>query len=189
MNRLVVALGNPGPEHELTKHNIGWLAVDQLSFHSELRWNSKYRGHFTTYQSKLGKVFILKPMTFMNLSGESVREVVNFFKIPMGDILVVHDELDMDFGKVAFKKGGGLAGHNGLKSIAKSLGSQDFLRLRLGIDRPPHGNVSSWVLSKFTSNQDKNLEDFLIYSAGAIEEFMSQGFQKAAGKFSNKMAF
>ena len=122
----------------------------------------------------------------MNLSGESVQPCADFFKVSVENILVIHDELDLPFGTLAFKKGGGLAGHNGLKSIDQQLGSRDFMRLRLGIGRPSHGNVASYVLSSFSTDEKIVLDDFLRGGGEAIDCFMSDGFQKAAKSFSKK---
>ncbi len=186
MTKLIVGLGNPGIQYELTKHNIGWLALDQLSFFDRLAWKEKFKAEFATY-SKDGEQFVfLKPQTFMNLSGESVVSAAQFFKVDLQDILVVHDELDLPFGTISFKNGGGLAGHNGLKSIAKMMGGNNFLRLRMGIGRPQHGSVSNWVLSGFHGDEDTFLPDFLKGGADAIEAFIHLGFGKAAGKYSKK---
>ena len=182
MIRLVVGLGNPGNKYEFNRHNIGWLALDQLSFYDDLDWKEKFKGLY----AKKGNCYFLKPMTYMNLSGESVQPCADFFKITVENILVVHDELDLPFGTMAFKKGGGLAGHNGLKSISQLLGSRDFMRLRLGIGRPAHGDVASYVLSNFSSDEKIILDDFLRGGGEAIDCFMNEGFQKAAKTFSKK---
>ena len=121
----------------------------------------------------------------MNLSGESVQPLCQFFKITPQEILVLHDELDLPFGQIQFKKGGGLAGHNGLKSMAKCLGNQDFFRMRIGIGRPQHGSVSSWVLGRFPNDQDTELGIVMKKSAEALDAFLKQGM-KAANKFNRK---
>jgi PTH1 family peptidyl-tRNA hydrolase len=126
------------------------------------------------------------PQTFMNLSGESVVPAMKFFKVPIDNVLVVHDELDLPFGTLALKKSGGLAGHNGLKSIAELAGSRDFLRLRMGIGRPSHGNISAWVLSPFSEEEKINLESFLKGGSQALELFLESGFEKALRHFSKK---
>ena len=186
MDYLIVGLGNPGSEYERTRHNIAWSALESAPFSSGLAWKEKYKGLYASYSFRKGKGHFLKPQTYMNLSGESVQPCADFFKIPVENILVVHDELDLPFGTMAFKKGGGLAGHNGLKSISQRLGSRDFLRLRLGIGRPDHGNVASYVLSSFSSDEKIVLDDFLSGGGEAIDCFMNEGFQKAAKAFSKK---
>ncbi len=117
MDRLVIGLGNPGVKYHHSRHNIGWDVFEELSFSNQLKWNEKFKGLYTVYNNGAEKIYFLKPQTFMNLSGESVQPLMAFFKIPIENILVIHDELDLPFGTIAFKKGGGLAGHNGLTSI------------------------------------------------------------------------
>lgn len=180
--KLVVGLGNPGIKYELTRHNIGWLVIDQLSFFNQLNWQEKFKGEY----AKNGDVFFLKPQTFMNLSGESVQPLMHFFKIQPSELLVLHDEIDLPYGQIGFKQGGGLAGHNGLKSIAEQLGTKDFKRLRIGVSRPEYGEVSSWVLGKFGPDEEAFLDQFLKGSAEALEHCLKSGFQKAAGKYSKK---
>lgn len=185
MINLVVGLGNPGPEYELTRHNIGWLVMDLYDGIEGKFWKDKFKGVFTDTTINGEKVYFLKPQTFMNLSGESVQPLCQFFKIQPEQILVLHDELDLPFGQIQFKKGGGLAGHNGLKSMAKCLGSQDFYRMRIGIGRPQHGSVSNWVLGRFPNDQDTELGIVMKKSAEALDAFLKQGM-KAANKFNRK---
>ena len=186
MDFLIVGLGNPGSEYQNTRHNIAWSVLESAPFSSHLAWREKYKSFYASHGFRNVKGHFLKPQTYMNLSGESVQPCADFFKIRVENILVVHDELDLPFGTLAFKKGGGLAGHNGLKSISQILGSQDFLRLRLGIGRPTHGNVASYVLSNFSSDERMVLDDFLKGGGEAIDCFMNEGFQKAAKTFSKK---
>jgi PTH1 family peptidyl-tRNA hydrolase len=146
---LIVGVGNPGSEYADTKHNIAWMLLDESPLFKSSIWKSKFKGEYTEANVKGEKVYALKPQTFMNLSGESVQPMAAFFKIPTAQILVIHDELDIPFGQVHFKMGGGFAGHNGLKSIAACLGTDQFARMRIGIGRPVHGDVANWVLSPF----------------------------------------
>lgn len=159
MFQLIVAVGNPGSEYANTRHNVAWMLLD----HSPLlsNWKSKFKGLYTEATHKGKKFYALKPQTFMNLSGESVQPLAAFFKIPPAEILVIHDELDIPFGQVHFKMGGGFAGHNGLKSIAACLGTDQFARMRIGIGRPPHGNVSGWVLSPFSKDEQAQMPTLL----------------------------
>jgi PTH1 family peptidyl-tRNA hydrolase len=184
MIKLVVALGNPGREYEDTRHNIAWLVLDKFQAISSANWKSKFKGEYTDISIKGEKVYFLKPSTYMNLSGESVQPLCKFFKIKPEEILVIHDELDLPFGQVVFKKGGGLAGHNGLKSITQHMGTQNFLRLRVGIDRPVHGSVSSWVLSKF--DDQIGLDLLLDKMSNVLQDTIELGFEKASGKYSKK---
>lgn len=186
MIKLVVGLGNPGAEYELTRHNVAWILLDT---HPEIRsanWKSKFKGEYTDFNVGTGKVYALKPQTFMNLSGESVAPLCQFFKINPDEILVVQDELDLPFGQIHFKKGGGLAGHNGLKSIAKHLGTQDFYRLRVGIGRPDRGSVSNWVLSKFPASMDTELGIVMEKTNEALDFFLKEGFKKASNTYNKK---
>jgi len=183
---LIIGLGNPGRKFEMTRHNLAWQVIDDLPFCSSLMWREKFKGEFFKITEHGEDFIFLKPQTFMNLSGESVRAAVDFFKIDVENVLVLHDELDFAFGTLGFKSGGGLAGHNGLKSMASHLGTQNFKRLRLGIGRPQYGDVSNHVLSNFNEEESPLLEDFNKLAALAVEEFMKKGFQKAANKFSKK---
>jgi PTH1 family peptidyl-tRNA hydrolase len=186
MDRLIVGLGNPGSKYHNTRHNIGWDSFEELSFANELKWNEKFKGLYAVYNNDGDKIYFLKPQTFMNLSGESVQPMMAFFKIPVENILVIHDELDLPFGTIAFKKGGGLAGHNGLKSITATLGTQEFKRVRVGIGRPVHGDVSNWVLSGYTGEDKDFFRPFLKGTAQALEEYIKLGFDKAATIYSKK---
>ena len=153
MFELVVGLGNPGPQYAETRHNIGWMLLDDLPLFGNATWKSKFKGVYAEAQLKGQKFYALKPQTFMNLSGECVRPFAAFYKINPSQILVIHDELDLSFGQIHFKMGGGLAGHNGLKSIAACLGTDQFARMRIGIGRPAHGDVSNWVLGPFGGDE------------------------------------
>ncbi len=184
--KLVVGLGNPGKEYEMTRHNIGQLALDQLSFSKDLIWKNKFQGLFSCYNDKEKRSYLLKPTIFMNKSGESVQAICSFFKISIGDVLIVHDELDLPFGTMALKMGGGTAGHNGLNSVAQMLGELHFKRLRLGIGRPLQGSVSDYVLGRFNKKQEVDLEIFLLESAKAIEVFIKKGIEPAATRYSRK---
>jgi PTH1 family peptidyl-tRNA hydrolase len=186
MDRLIVGLGNPGSKYHHTRHNIGWDVFEELSFSSDLKWSEKFKGHYAVHNNGSDKIYFLKPQTFMNLSGESLQPMMAFFKIDIENILVVHDEIDLPFGTIAFKKGGGLAGHNGLKSITEKLGSQEFKRVRMGVGRPIHGDVSNWVLSGYTGEDKDFFVPFLKGAALAIEEYIKLGFDKTATTYSKK---
>jgi PTH1 family peptidyl-tRNA hydrolase len=185
MIKLVVGLGNPGAEYESTRHNIGWLLLDAFNPISGNNWKSKFKGFYTDATINSEKVYFLKPDTYMNLSGESVQPLCQFFKIKPEEILVLQDELDLPFGQIMFKKGGGLAGHNGLKSITQCLGTQDFHRMRIGIGRPVHGSVSNWVLGKFSGEKEIELGVVLDKSSTALTDFLKEGM-KAATKYNKK---
>lgn len=154
---LIVGVGNPGSEYAQTRHNVAWLFLEQSPLFKNANWKSKFKGLYTEASVKNKKIWAIMPQTYMNLSGESVQPMAAFFKIPPERILVIHDELDIPFGQVHFKMGGGFAGHNGLKSIAGCFSTDQFARMRIGIGRPPHGNVAGWVLSPFSSDEQIQL--------------------------------
>lgn len=162
---LLVGLGNPGPEYKFTRHNMGFLALDTLAEdHHFSPWKEKFKGLVSEGTLKDQKVLLLKPHTFMNLSGQSVIQAMQFYKTPLENVIVFHDELELDPGKLRVKQGGGHAGHNGLKHIDQSVG-KDYWRIRLGIGHPrttgaPHG-TSDYVLSKFSPNDAQWLGPFL----------------------------
>jgi PTH1 family peptidyl-tRNA hydrolase len=171
---LVVGLGNPEKKYAKNRHNVGFMCVDLLASD----WREKWKGFY----AKAGDVTFLKPMTFMNLSGESVQPAAAFSKTAPSEILVVHDELDLPFGDVRLKVGGGHAGHNGLRSIIECLGSPDFVRLRIGIGRPPpgfRGEVADYVLSNFDPVESAELPDVLDRGAAAIRRVLKDGVAAA----------
>ena len=180
MDKLVVGLGNPGAKYEMTRHNVGWLVLDQLGFYEELSWREKFKGLFAVR----GNICFLKPLVYMNLSGKSVLLLVNFFKLKLEDILVIYDDIDLPFGTIVFKQGGGTAGHNGLRSLVAELGDNKFDRLRLGVGRPEHGSVSDYVLQIFSDEEQVFLPKFLLKAADAVEAYLEKGFQQAAAEYS-----
>ena len=186
MYQLVVALGNPGNEYVNTRHNIAWILFDQHPQIKDLNWKSKYKGLYSEANIGGEKTFFLKPQTYMNLSGESVQPFAQFFKIPSSKILVIHDELDLPLGQAHFKMGGGLAGHNGLKSIAQTLGTDEFARLRIGIGRPQHGSVSDWVLSGFKGDEEINLSRVIEKLAQPLIECVISGVTPVGNKWNKK---
>ena len=183
---LVVGLGNPGLEYENTRHNIGWLFLDKHPEFKKLNWKSKFKGLWADTTINGHKVYFLKPQTYMNLSGESVQAFCQFYKIDPKKILVLHDELDLQLGFVNFKTGGGLAGHNGLKSMDQMLGTSEFGRLRLGIGRPVHGSVSDWVLGDFNQEEWIKLDKIFTKLAPALVECIQTGIQKPSQQFNKK---
>ena len=183
--KLFVGLGNPGKKYTNNRHNIGFMALNQIANdHSFLPWKNKFQGQIT--DGKLGdeKVILLKPETFMNLSGQSVSETIKFYKIKIEDIIVFHDELDLAPAKLRVKISGGHAGHNGLRSIHQHIGA-DYHRVRMGIGHPGHKDrVANYVLSDFAKNDQNWLQDLLFgISDGAI--YLANN---DAGKFMNAVA-
>ena len=178
MFQLVVGVGNPGSEYAQTRHNVAWMMFEQARAFEHTNWKAKFKGLYTEVTQRGHKFYALMPQTFMNLSGESVQPMAAFFKVPPEKILVIHDELDIPFGQVHFKMGGGFAGHNGLKSIAASLGTDQFARMRLGIGRPPHGNVSGWVLSPFSRDEQIQIPRLIEKLNDPMLEAMIDGLGK-----------
>ncbi len=188
MPKLIVGLGNPGSNYSKTRHNVGWMALEKFAQVKNIYWRDKFKGSYAEFALRGDKIFLLKPKTFMNLSGESVVDLAQFYKIATQDILVLHDELDIPFGTLALKNGGGAAGHNGLKSIIEKTGTPDFKRLRIGIGRPIHPNMppASYVLSNFDSEEEKLLDDLLSLASEAINCYINENFEKASSLFSRK---
>ncbi len=182
---LLVGLGNPGSEYAETRHNIGFMAVDNLvRRHSFGNFKSKFKGEYTEGVINNEKVMVLKPMTYMNLSGESVRAICQFFKIPVENVIVFHDDMDLPVGKIKVKTGGGSGGHNGIKSIDSHLGN-NYMRVRIGVSKPAlKEQVVDWVLSNFSSADKMVLADELDLIADNISLLL----QKDAEKFMNKLS-
>jgi PTH1 family peptidyl-tRNA hydrolase len=183
---LVAALGNPGPQYAFSRHNIAWLMIEYLSFFPELDWREKFKGEFARHRIGDEPVFFLKPWTYMNLSGRSLVELMNFYKLEPEQVLVIHDELELDFGVAGFKRGGGLGGHNGLRSTASCLGTRDFNRLRLGISRPSHSDITSYVLGPFSEDEEAVLPSYLEEAAKILETCLVEGFDAVEKPFRKK---
>lgn len=168
--RLIVGLGNPGSGYANNRHNLGFMAVDAIADrHSFGAWRSKFQGVSTDGQIGGDKVVLLKPMTYMNESGRSVAEAVTFFKLELDNVLVLFDEIELAPGKVRVKKGGGHAGHNGIRSVAAHIG-EDFWRVRLGVGHPGHKDrVSGYVLKDFAKSDDIWVKEFVDAVAGEVD--------------------
>jgi PTH1 family peptidyl-tRNA hydrolase len=182
---LVVGLGNPGGKYALTRHNVGFMALDAYATSiGGPRWKDERQSLVTRFKIEDTEVLFAKPQTFMNKSGESVQALMAFYKIPLEQVIVVHDDIDQGFGAVKIHKNRGPGGHNGLKSINEKLG-QDYIRLKLGVGRPPHPkmDVAAYVLQAFSSEEQGHLHDFLAVAGDAIESIIFDGLSKAATKF------
>jgi peptidyl-tRNA hydrolase, PTH1 family len=187
---LVVGLGNPGPRYTDTRHNVGARVLDELARRKGASgWRSSHRGKFQIVALAGARVGLLKPETFMNLSGESVQPALAFYKLGLGELLVVHDELDLPFGELRLKQGGGDAGHNGLKSITERLGTPEYARLRFGIGHPPddfRGSGADFVLEAFPPGQRAELDARVAAAADAVESFVSRGLAAAMNTTNQK---
>ena len=180
LDLLVVGLGNPGREHAQNRHNVGWMVVDELVRRHGGSFKGKFSGQLAEVRDGDLRLGLLKPELYMNLSGRSVAPAVRFFKVPPEQLLVVHDEGDFDLGRLQARAGGGLAGHNGLRSIAQELGTQDFLRLRIGVGRPERGDprpLADYVLSIFDPHDDA--EAIVARAADAVETIAREGLEPA----------
>jgi PTH1 family peptidyl-tRNA hydrolase len=184
LDLLVVGLGNPGREYAENRHNVGRMVVDELARRHGASWRSKFSGQLAELRIDDHRVGLLKPETYMNESGRSVGAAARFYKLEPDAVLVVHDEGDFDLGRLQARKGGGLAGHNGLRSIAQHLRTQDFLRLRIGVGRPERGDprpLADYVLSDFTPHQDRDA--IVQRAADAVETLDAEGLERAQARF------
>jgi PTH1 family peptidyl-tRNA hydrolase len=180
---LVVGLGNPGPKYQGHRHNVGFMVVDRLAQrHAREPFRDKFSGQFARASCDSVEFGLLKPQTFMNLSGSSVQKALAFFKLPLPQLIVVHDELDLAFATLRVKVGGGTAGHNGLKSIVQSCGGADFVRVRVGIDAPRSANGERHVLSDFSQDECLALPDVLDSASLAVSDILLHGAPAAMNR-------
>ncbi|CAM3299670.1 aminoacyl-tRNA hydrolase [Stackebrandtia soli] len=185
---LVVGLGNPGPKYAGNRHNVGFMVADLLSQRIGGRFSRNARTRSEVCEGRLGiggpQVVIVKPLTYMNVSGQSVGPLATFFKVPDERIIVVHDELDLPFGVLRLKSGGGEGGHNGLKSISQALGAKSYVRARFGIGRPPgRMDPAAYVLRDFSADERTELPLFMELTADAVEAVMTDGLTAAQNRF------
>jgi len=184
LDLLVVGLGNPGREHARDRHNVGWLVADELARRHDGSFKAKFSGQLADIRLDGLKLALLKPETYMNLSGSSLAAAAQFFKLPTEQIAVVHDDVDLDHARIQVRLGGGLAGHNGLRSIKQALGSAEVLRVRVGVGRPGRGDrrpVADYVLSAFTPEDDA--ETLISRAADAVETLAREGLDEAQRRF------
>jgi len=183
--KMIIGLGNPGKAYEETRHNIGFKIIDEISkrFTSPLT-QMKFKGMYTILNRPEGKVMLLKPLTYMNLSGECVVPLMDYYDVAEEDIVVIYDDLDLATGRLRLRQKGSAGGHNGIKSMIQHLGTQEFNRLRVGIDRPPQGmKVPDYVLSKFTTEEKPLMEEATKKSADACEEWLKSPFLEVMNRF------
>lgn len=186
--KLIIGLGNPGKQYEHTHHNVGFDTIDVLADRWGVALNqAKFNGVYGTVHRPEGKVILLKPLTYMNLSGESVRPLMDYFDIDIEDIVVIYDDLDLEKGKLRLRQKGSAGGHNGIKSLIQHLGTQEFNRLRVGIDRPPVGmKVPDYVLSRFSKDDQPIMQDAFVKAADACEYWLGKTFVDVMNKFNQK---
>lgn len=184
LDLLVVGLGNPGRRHERDRHNVGFMVVDELARRHGGTFKGKFSGHVAEVRVAERRLALLKPDTYMNDSGRSVQPAAAFYKTPLDSLLVVHDEVDLELGRIQTRLGGGLAGHNGLRSVAERLGSPDFLRLRVGVGRPGRGDprdVADFVLASFAPEEDAAA--IVGRAADAAEALVAAGLDETQRRF------
>ena len=185
--KLIVGLGNPGSKYQWTRHNAGFMVLDRFSREAGISTARKiFSGLYGEGAFRGERLLLLKPQTFMNLSGRSVAAALHFHKIPIQDLIVIHDDLDIPFGRVKLKEGGGHAGHNGLRSLMQELGNGNFIRVRIGIGRPVHDDAADYVLSSFSSNELENLPRLLDGVIDLMKLLISEGLREAMNIYHNK---
>ena len=187
LDLLVAGLGNPGREYERTRHNIGQMVCAEVARRNGASRRSKFSGDLAELRLDGARVALLTPQTYMNESGRSVGAAARFFKLPPERLLVVHDEVDLDLGRLQARMGGGLAGHNGLRSVAQHLRTPEFMRLRVGVGRPERGDprpVADWVLTPFPPEVD--VEALVARGADAVETVVRDGLEEAQRRFNER---
>ena len=187
LDLLVVGLGNPGREYASTRHNVGFMVADEIASRHGGSWRSKFSGELSDVRIDSARLALLKPQTYMNESGRSVAAAAKFYKVAPEDLLAVHDEVDLELGRLQARLGGGLAGHNGLRSLAAALGTPEFIRLRVGVGRPERGDprpVADWVLSPFAPEVD--VGGLVSRVADAVEALVAEGLEEAQQRFNER---
>jgi PTH1 family peptidyl-tRNA hydrolase len=188
LDLLVAGLGNPGREYADTRHNVGFMVAEELARRHGGSWRAKFSGDLAEMRLDGLRLAVLKPQTYMNESGRSVGAAVRFFKVEPEALLVVHDEVDLEPGRLQARLGGGLAGHNGLRSVAQHLGTPEFARLRIGVGRPERGDprpVADFVLSPFPPEVD--VEGLVARAADAVETVAREGVGEAQNRFNERV--
>ncbi len=186
--KIIVGLGNPGTEYRMSRHNIGFQVVDRLAQinHISIR-TRRFRSFYGTGRINSRQVVLAKPLTFMNRSGEAVKKATDFFHLGMEDLVVVHDDLDLPFGSLRFKRRGGDGGHQGVRSIIERMGGNNFLRLKVGVGRPPQGlDSADYVLEVFDRIEQSLLDQILPLAAESLKVMLLEGLEKAMNQFQKR---
>lgn len=187
---LIVGLGNPGEKYASTRHNVGFMAVDYIVEKLGFSYREDFKGLYADGFVGSEKIRFLKPMTFMNLSGESVRPCADYFDEELESILVIHDDMDIEYGRLKFRKGGSSGGHNGIKSIITHLGNQDFVRLKIGIGKAGgRKETVGHVLGKFDEDEKKHLDELVKLAHEAVLCYINDGLRTAMNRFNNTLIF
>ena len=186
---LVIGLGNPGPEYAATRHNVGQMVADELARRYGGSFSRDKKNNAATAAIRIGgvaghKVMLGKPLSYMNLSGGPTKALAAYYSVPTENVIVIHDELDVPFGAIKLKRGGGSAGHNGLKDVTKALGGPDYVRVRVGVGRPPgRQDAAEFVLRPFSSAERKELDLLIALAADAVEDIIEKGLAEAQQRF------
>ncbi|MBC1498990.1 aminoacyl-tRNA hydrolase [Listeria weihenstephanensis] len=182
--KMIVGLGNPGKKYDRTRHNVGFMVVDELSFRYQMPWKkSKFNGMTSSIVVNGEKMLLVKPLTFMNLSGECVRPLMDYYDIPVEDVLIVYDDLDLPTGKIRLRQKGSAGGHNGMKSLIQHLKTQEFNRIRVGVDRPVNGDIINYVLGDFPKSEQADIIEAIQKSADAVEAWSNKSFTEVMNQF------
>lgn len=183
--KLIVGLGNPGREYSETRHNVGFMTIDELAKRWKItNWRSRYEALVAEYRTGKEQLLLVKPQTFMNLSGNAVGALARWYKVQAEDVIVIYDDMDLPMGRLRLRSKGGSGGHRGMESIILQLGKEDFPRVRIGIGRPPEGwQVVDYVLAKFNAEEGLLMATALQKAADAVEGIVAQGFNKAMNTF------
>lgn len=183
--KVIVGLGNPGRQYEHTRHNVGFDVIHELSNRLNIPLTqSKFKGLYGIGQASGQKLLLLKPLTYMNLSGESIRAVVDYYRIELEDLLIIYDDLDLPVGKIRLRQKGSPGGHNGIKSTVAHLGTQNFNRIRIGIDRPEPGmSVPDYVLGRFSPDEQMSIQAAVAKSADACEAWLTKPFIQVMNEY------
>jgi PTH1 family peptidyl-tRNA hydrolase len=185
--KVVVGLGNPGSKYSGTRHNIGYGVIDSLAAgHGVDRFAERFHSQVTEWAGDADKVFLVKPLTFMNLSGRAVRQLVDFYQLPLENLLVVCDDVNLPLGNLRFRAKGTHGGHNGLRDIQSHLGTTEYARLRIGVDAPGQEEMVDYVLSKFKPGERVVVEEAVARAAQGVELWVREGVQKCMNQYNSK---
>ena len=184
---VVTGLGNPGRKYADTRHNVGFWVVELLALRHKIKMSKvKFKGLYGEGVISGKKVLLVMPQTYMNLSGESVRDIISWYKIPVGNIIIIYDDIDLPVGKIRVRPKGSAGTHNGMKSVIYQIMSDEFPRVRIGIDKPPEGwDLADYVLSKFSKEEKDKISQAVVNAADAVEAIIGQGINQAMNKFNN----
>jgi peptidyl-tRNA hydrolase, PTH1 family len=183
--KLIIGLGNPGKQYEQTRHNVGFMVIDKLSKELSIPLDRhKFNGIYGIGHISGEKIILLKPLTYMNLSGECIRPLMDYYEINDDEIVVIYDDLDLPVGKIRLRAKGSAGGHNGIKSMISHLASQEFNRIRVGVDRPNNGmKISDYVLGQFTKEEEQGIQEAIDRSVNACEKWLSTSFIQVMNEF------